>query len=182
MSLIRTSLDRLYRVCGYIAAILLAGIAILILAQIVGRFFGVLVPAANEMAGFFMAGSTFLALAYSFRAGSHIRVTLVLSVLPLKLRRFFDILVLVAGGALLAYSTWYTALLVKDSLRFGEVSDGLLGIPLAIPQSAMLFGLAMLTVAIVDELVNLLQGNTPSFEDSADVVLAKPDATTKTGH
>lgn len=182
MSFIRTSLDRLYRLCGYIAAVLLAGIAVLILAQIVGRFFGILVPAANEMAGFFMAGSTFLALAYSFRSGSHIRVTLVLSVMPAGLRRFFDILVLVAAAALLAYSTWYTFLLVKDSLRFGEVSDGLLGIPLAIPQLAMLFGLAMLTIAIVDELVNLLQGNTPSYDDSADVVLGKPDAIVKKGH
>jgi len=74
----RATLDLLYKSCGVLAAISLSGIAVLILAQIIGRFFGVLVPSANEIAGFLMAASSFLALAYVFRAGSHIRVTMLL--------------------------------------------------------------------------------------------------------
>jgi hypothetical protein len=85
------TLDFLYKACGVLAAIALAGIAVLILAQIVGRFFGLLVPSANEIAGFLMAASSFLALGYAFRSGSHIRVTMLLSRLPVRARRALEL-------------------------------------------------------------------------------------------
>jgi TRAP-type C4-dicarboxylate transport system permease small subunit len=167
----RAALDFLYKLCGVLAAISLAGIAVLILAQIAGRFFGVLVPSANEIAGFLMAASSFLALAYAFRAGSHIRVNLVLLRLPPAGRRKADILCLAAGTVLAGYFSWYTWELVADSIRFKEVADGLVPSPLAWPQGAMLAGLIVLTIAFVDELVSVLRGNAPSYDTSEDVVL-----------
>ncbi len=167
----RAALDFLYKLCGVLAAISLAGIAVLILAQIIGRFFGVLVPSANELAGFLMAASSFLALAYAFRAGSHIRVNLVLWRLPPAARRWADIVCLAAGTVLAGYFAWYTWALVADSIRYNEVADGLVPIPLAFPQSAMLAGLTVLTIAFVDELISVIRGNTPSYDNSEDVVL-----------
>ena len=167
----RRVLNLLYLACGVLAALFLAGIAVLILAQIIGRFVGFLVPSAVEMAGFFMAASTFLALGYSFRAGSHIRVTLLLSRLPSSKRRAADAAGLALGVLLIGYFAWHTVRLAQDSWRFGEVSDGLVGIPLWIPQSGMAFGLAVLALAMLDELVVVLRGGEPAFEASADVVL-----------
>lgn len=167
----RAALDFLYKLCGVLAAISLAGIAVLILAQIVGRFFGVLVPSANEIAGFLMAASSFLALAYAFRAGSHIRVNLVLLRLAPSSRRWADIVCLVAGTILSSYFAWYTWVLVADSIRFKEVADGLVPIPLAWPQGAMLVGLVVLAIAFLDELISVIRGNTPSYDNSEDVVL-----------
>lgn len=175
MHRVRIALDFAYRLCGVLAAVALAMIAVLILAQIVGRFFGVLVPGVNEAAAFLLAATTFLALAYSFRAGSHIRVSVVLHHLPPRLRRLADLLSVAVATALIGYFAWYTWLLVQDSIRFKEVSDGLLAIPLAIPQGAMLAGLVMLTVALVEEFFNILFGGTPTFDDTRDVVLEKRD-------
>lgn len=172
---IRTALDIIYKFCGVLAAIALAMIGILILAQIVGRFFGVLVPGVNEASAFLLAATTFLALAYSFRAGSHIRVSVVLHYLPKRLRWFADLLSVAVAAALMGYFSWYTWKLVADSIRFQEVSDGLLAIPLAIPQGAMLAGLVILTVALVEEFLNILFGGTPSFDNSQDVVLEQRD-------
>ena len=170
----RAALDFLYAVCGYLAAICLAGIGALILAQIIGRFFGILVPSANEIAGFLMAASSFLALAYSFRAGSHIRVNLVLLRLPVAARRIADIICLAAGTILSGYFAWFTWVLVQDSIRYKEVADGLVRIPLAVPQSALLAGLVVLTIAFLDELISVLRGNTPSYDIEQDALLS-PD-------
>ncbi|MEI8632394.1 TRAP transporter small permease subunit [Vibrio sp. PP-XX7] len=42
----------------------------------VGRWFGVIIPSSDDFAGFLLAASSFLGLAYTFRAGGHIRVSL----------------------------------------------------------------------------------------------------------
>lgn len=169
--MLRRTLDTMYLACAVLAAILLAGIGALILAQIVGRFFGVVVPSANEISGFFLATSTFLGLAYSFRAGSHIRVTLLVSQLPERLRRAAAIAVVSVAAALSGYFAWYTYRLTAESWRYGDLSDGLVGVPLWIPQASMCLGLVMLAVAALDELVLLLRGGTASFENSDDAVL-----------
>ncbi|MDX5360593.1 MAG: TRAP transporter small permease [Alphaproteobacteria bacterium] len=175
MRTLRLGLDLAYKACGVLAAIALAMIAALMLAQIIGRFFNVLVPGVNEAAAFLLAATSFLALAYSFRAGSHIRVSLFLHYLPDGVRRFIDLLGVVLGIGLMAYFSWYTWRLVSDSIRFKEVSDGLLAIPLWIPQAAMLLGLVMLTIALVEEFFHILAGGVPSFDDSEDVVLRGED-------
>lgn len=169
--LLRRVLDALYLASAAVAAILLAGIGVLILAQIVGRFFGIVVPSANEISGFFLATSTFLALAYSFRAGSHIRVTLVVSHLPKRFHNASVVLALSVATVLSGYFTYYAYNLAAESLRYGDLSDGLIGVPLWIPQSSMAFGLVMMTIACLDELVRVLRGREPSFEENTESVL-----------
>lgn len=169
--LIRRVLDALYLASAALAAMLLAGIGVLILAQIVGRFFGIVVPSANEISGFFLATSTFLALAYSFREGSHIRVTLVVSHLPKQFHNASVVLVLAVATILSGYFTYYSYNLAAESWRYGDLSDGLVGVPLWIPQSSMAFGLAMMTIACLDELIRVLRGRAPSFEENSEAVL-----------
>jgi TRAP-type C4-dicarboxylate transport system permease small subunit len=169
--MLRRTLDALYVACAVAAAVLLAGIGALILAQIVGRFFGIVVPSANEISGFFLATSTFLALAYSFRAGTHIRVTLMLTHLPERLHRAANIAVVAVAALLSGYFSWFSYRLAAESWRYGDRSDGLVGVPLWIPQACMCLGLVMLTIAAIDELIVILRGRTPSFESSDDAVL-----------
>jgi TRAP-type C4-dicarboxylate transport system permease small subunit len=171
MSMLRRGLDFAYKACGVLAAIALASIAALMLAQIVGRFFRVMVPGVNEAAAFLLPTASFLALAYAFRAGSHIRVSLLLHALPVRARRVADLLSVGVGAILMGYFAWSTWGLMMDSIRFREVSDGLLSIPLALPQGAMFLGIAMLSIAMIEEFFHILSGGTPSFDDSQDVVL-----------
>ena len=168
-SFLRRALDALYLGCAVIAALLLAGIGVLISAQIVGRFFGLVVPSANEISGFFLATSTFLALAYSLRAGTHIRVTLLVSRLPGGAQRVATALALLVAAALCAYFTWYSGAQTLESWRYGDLSDGLIGVPLWIPQSSMTVGLAVMTVALLDELAAMRGGGTPRFEGGSEI-------------
>ena len=64
------------------------------------------------------------------------------------------------------------ARLVYDSIRFKEVSYGLLPIPLAIPQAAMTAGLVVLLIALLDELIIVWKSGLPSFQSAEDAIVA----------
>src|SRR4051794_23834160 len=86
-SIARRVLDRVYELSGCLAGLCLVAIAVLVLAQIVGRLLGILVPSADDFAGYAMGASVFLALAHTLRAGGHIRVSLIIDRLGPRARR-----------------------------------------------------------------------------------------------
>lgn len=160
----RSTLETLYRISGAVAAVFLALIAALVLAQIVGRIFGVLVPGADDLAGYSLVASSFLALAYTLRSGGHIRVSLLLQRLPEAGRRRAEIAALAVGTAIILYFTWFTIELAWLSWRFGDMSQGVLAIPLWLPQSIMALGLIILAIAFLDELLLVLRGQPASYQ------------------
>ena len=52
-----------------------------------------------------------------------------------------------------------------DSFQFGDTSPGLMAVPFWIPQVAMVIGLLGLTIAFVDEFVEVWNGKDPNFKD-----------------
>jgi len=167
---VRRTLDSLYLACGYAAAVFLVAIAGTIIAQIVGRFLGVAVD-STETAGFCLAASTFFGLAYTFRYGGHIRVTLLVGRTSGRLRRAMDLWCIGFCAAAVGYFAYWAADFVYYSFVFREISPGLLAIPFWIPRSAMALGLAVLFVALVDEFVTVARGAVPSFEANAEPVV-----------
>ena len=81
----RKILDKIYLLSGYLSAIFLALIALTIIAQILGRFVNITMN-STETAGFSLAALTFFGLAYTFRGGEHIKVTLLTRLLEKKLK------------------------------------------------------------------------------------------------
>lgn len=85
----RRVLDTLYRAAGGLAALFILAIVVLVFAQVglnladkitvglTGKGLGVTIPSYADFTGFFLAAASFLALAYTLRAGGHIRVSLV---------------------------------------------------------------------------------------------------------
>ncbi|RDI95665.1 TRAP transporter small permease [Meiothermus sp. QL-1] len=159
----RGFLDGLYRLSGVLAALLVVFIFAVTLAQIVGRFLGLVVPSANELAGFAMAGAVFLALASTLRAGGHIRVAVLLRRLSGRARRWVELAV---GGFSLLVSAYAAAQLwrqVWNSYVFGDLAPGLLPLPLWLPQSLLALGLSVFTIALADTLAALLRGEWPAY-------------------
>jgi TRAP-type C4-dicarboxylate transport system permease small subunit len=158
-------LDWLYKLSGIMAAILLICIALLIIAQIVARFIGQIVPDANEIAGYCMAGSTFLALAYTLREGGHIRVTMIINHLPKLYSRLLEIFTLAAATVLTGYFAYYLILMVWQTYQYSEVSQGHIPMPLWIPQSSLAIGMSILCIAFIEEFIHALQGKSPSYRE-----------------
>ncbi|MBA5777827.1 TRAP transporter small permease [Stappia sp. F7233] len=171
----RLLLNRLYAVAEILAASCLVAIALLVLAQVLGRLadgflklagadpVGFLVPSLAEIAGFLLVGASFMALASTLRHAVHIRVSLAIANAPAGLRRLMETLVLLLGFGLVAYFTWFAAALAYDSYLYNEVSFGIIPIPLCIPQAVMALGLGVFALSLLDDLIVQLSGGTPSY-------------------
>ncbi|MGB6105258.1 MAG: TRAP transporter small permease [Pusillimonas sp.] len=167
----RKILDGLYQVCGVLACISLLMTGVLITAQIVSRLMGTLIPSADEFAGYAMALSTFLGLAYTFRANGHIRVTLFTQRLARERRRGLEGLVLVLALGVMGYFTWYNIDMTYSSYDFGEVSTGLVPVPLWIPQAIITFGVLLMTISVLEELLAVLRGGNPVYTEAEQEIM-----------
>ncbi|MEA3291510.1 MAG: TRAP transporter small permease [Pseudomonadota bacterium] len=159
----RKFLDRLYLTAGVLAGVCIALITLIILTQIVARWFGVIIPSTEDFSGFLLASASFLALAYTFRGGGHIRVSLLIHRMHGAARRGFELFALAVITAMIGYFAWHLVLLVIESWHFGELSQGYIAVPIWIPQAPMGLGLVIFFIALVDDLIQLLQGGTPDY-------------------
>lgn len=150
-------LHRLYRVSGLLSAASLVVICVLIMAQVIARNLGSTVRDAEEFAAWAMAAAGFLGLPYALHCGSHIRVQVVMRFIPKPMHHPLEVLVSVIGVMLAAYLAWYCTAFVIESYRFNEVSQGLIAVPLWMPQLPMALGTILLVLAFGERLVRVLR-------------------------
>jgi TRAP-type C4-dicarboxylate transport system permease small subunit len=162
--MIRTILDRLYLFSGYLAGLFLIAIFVLMMALSAGRPLGLNIPAGDELVAWCMAATAFLGLAHTFKSGEMIRVGLLIDRFDGPKRRVFEIASLLIGCGFIGFFAWHATRMTIDSFRFNDIAQGVLPIPLWIPQLGYCGGLIILLIAFVDELVHVLRGNGPRYE------------------
>jgi TRAP-type C4-dicarboxylate transport system permease small subunit len=173
-------LQKIYRGCAHVAAICVFLIAAGVVLQIVLRFLGTNLPGVIEIATFALVGASFLALAHTFRHNVHIRVTIITSRIDPRRRRYLEIWSLAIS---LVISVWFTIYCIEmawDAYNFGDKSDGLLSIPLWIPQAMMLFGIGLFSLSLIEELIKVLRGLKPIYQQRAEA-MREPDDQDETG-
>lgn len=161
----RRFLDGLYEASAWAAGIGMVAILVVTLLQVVGGFSDLYVRGTDAYAGYAMAGSSFFALASTLKRGEHIRVTLIIQRFKGAARRWIEIWCLGVAILLSGFFAWYSWDMVYWSFEFDSRSDAMDASPMWIPQSMMALGVTILTVAFVDELVQVLQGRDPSQSD-----------------
>jgi TRAP-type C4-dicarboxylate transport system permease small subunit len=178
----RRFLDTLYAASLWASALCLCAIALLVGLQLVGRLLdGALalvhlprtdfvILSLDEICGYLLACASFLALAGTLKAGSHIRVTMVLSAVGEGARYYIELWAFGFTTLAAGYLTWQFANFAWVSFRFNEVSNGVVRVPLAYPQAAMAVGAAVLTIALIDEFVVVLKRGRPSFRAAEDAI------------
>ncbi|MES2817628.1 MAG: TRAP transporter small permease [Pseudomonadota bacterium] len=165
-------LKKLYALSGALSGLFLVLIGLLILAQMVARLFGTLVPSSDELAAYSMAASGFLGLPYALQRGAHIRVSLLYKLFSARGNHVMEILSTLVGLVIALYLAWYCALFTLESYEFKEVSSGMLPIPMWLPQLAMSLGTVILVVALLDRLVSVARGQ--RFEaENTDAVMSE---------
>lgn len=160
----RVFLDRLYLFAGYAAGVFLVLIFGIMMFMSVGRGFNVNIPAGDDFASWCMAAMAFLGLAHTFKRGEIIRVGMLVEKLTGKKRWAIEMVALSVSAAFLLFFSWYAVSMTYDSFRFGDMAQGVLAVPLWIPQLGYCGGLVILTVAVLDELVHVGKGNRPTYE------------------
>ncbi len=148
-------LDRFYELCGYLAAMSLITILVLIVLNMVARWTGQVFPGSTNYAGYAMATASFLAMAYALGRGAHIRVSLLLAALG-RYRWWGEIWALGIGSAIGCYFAWYAVRGTYWSHKLHDVSQGQDATPLWIPQLAMAVGACVLALALVDHFLRAL--------------------------
>lgn len=171
----RRFLDRLYAASGALAALSLASIAVVMLAQAGMREFGYLLRGADDIVSWLCAATAFLALGHTFRRGELVRVGLLIEHLPAGPRRKFALGALGVTLAFAGYMVYAVVHFVYESWKFNEVAQGLIQIPIWIPQMSFAAGSLILFIAVLDEFVVLVRGGTPAYETAEAERRARKD-------
>ena len=142
-------LDWVYRIGAAISGALLVFLCCLVLYSISSRMFGFYAGGATDVAGYVMATSTFMALAYTFRTKGHIRVALLIEFFTGKTRQYIEILCLAIMTGVSCFLAYYMIRLVYDSWDFGEHSEGADAILIWIPQLPVAIGATLLAISVL---------------------------------
>ncbi|ABM05228.1 Tripartite ATP-independent periplasmic transporter, DctQ component [Psychromonas ingrahamii 37] len=146
----RFFLNKLYHGAGILSAVCIVAICVVILARVVGRWMGIVVPSSDDFAGFLLAASSFMALAYTFQHGGHIRVSLFTSRLGEKSALFCERFVLLSASVLSAYLAYELCYMVWESWDYEEVSSGFVAIPMWIVQLPVAIGMVIFAISVID--------------------------------
>ena len=141
-SLIRLT-EKISDLAAGLAAVLLGLMAALILLEIaLWNTMKKTTLIADEYSAYGLAAVIFLGAGYCLKEKGHIRITIVLGMLPNRLARVVTFFSTLVTAAFMSYLWWYLLKLVMSSHRYGSTSGTLTATPLWIPQALMLFGAA----------------------------------------
>jgi TRAP-type C4-dicarboxylate transport system permease small subunit len=160
----RRCLDRLYLLAGYAAGAFLVLIFGIMMFMSLGRQFGWNIPAGDDFASWCMCAMAFLGLAHTFKKGEIIRVGVLIEQFTGKKRWVLEVIALSIATAFTLYFTYYAVAMTYDSWRFNDMAQGVVSVPLWIPQIGYSGGLVILAIALIDEMVHVLKGNKPTYE------------------
>jgi len=165
----KSPLYRLYWFCGLLGGVFMMALLGFILWGIIMRFIPALyLRGTDSYAGYCMAASAFLALAYTFGHGEHIRVTLLIQRFTGGTRRMLEVWCLLLAVVLSGFFAFYSCKMVWWSWKFHDVSQAHNATPLWIPQLGMAIGTTVLFIAILEELVNVIRGQSGMATAAAD--------------
>ena len=160
----RRFLDRLYAGSGALAAACVFLICALMLAQAFARGMGGQIRGTDDIVSWLCAAAAFFALGHTFRHGELVRVGLVIGRLPPRGRRVAELIALGLTAAFVSYMLWAVARFVYESWKFNEVAQGLIKIPIWMPQLSFVLGVTIFFIAVLDELVVVLRGGKPAYQ------------------
>tara|TARA_R110002049_G_scaffold23545_3_gene83378 strand:- start:103768 stop:104277 length:510 start_codon:yes stop_codon:yes gene_type:complete len=158
----------IFNFCGALAALSLLGIAVLILSQIGLRLMGSQIPSADDFAAWGLSASIFLALPATLVRGDHIRVTSLRQLMPVGLGHAADVMSALFATALMGWVAWAIFGYVAESWTYNEVSQGVVAVPLWIPQSAMVLGSVLFALAFAERSLRLILGLPVELDDTQE--------------
>jgi TRAP-type C4-dicarboxylate transport system permease small subunit len=159
----RKFLDRLYLGAAYVAASCVLLIMVLMIAQSILREMHVRTGAVNDVVAWLCAAGSFFAMAHSFKHGDFVRVTLLLEKVSDAAKRRFEIAALSIAVVAVGYLMFWANRFTYESWAFNDIAQGLLPLPMWIPQLSFALGSILLFVAVLDELIIVLRGARPSY-------------------
>jgi TRAP-type C4-dicarboxylate transport system permease small subunit len=171
----RRALDFLYDAAGYLAAFFVFGIFAVMIGQTVLREIGWRTSGADDLTKWFSAAAAFLAMAHAFRHGDFVRVTLLVEHVGKRTRRALETVALLVATVACGYLAFWATRSTYESWIYKEMSEGVIAVPMWIPQLSFAVGAVLLAMAVVDELVTVLRGRPPTYVTAVEERHARGD-------
>lgn len=155
---------------AYLSGVVFVVVSFYITLDVIGRkFFHVSSALTDEMGGYALAFGSMWALAWTLRSGGHVRIDVVLPLLPRTIRVTLDYIAMTVMTFFAAVVAVYAWRLAFESFDTDARAMSFLRTPLYLPQSLLAFGLSVLAL---EAAVILVLGLTESLRDGALVDLA----------
>ncbi|MFQ5348580.1 MAG: TRAP transporter small permease subunit [Rhodothalassiaceae bacterium] len=151
--------DRLCRLGAGLAALALALVFVLGMAEIIARaLFATSLGIALEFSGYLTAAALLLGAGEALRQENHIRITLLRDRLPPRGGRILDLAAAFAGLAVAGFLALAIARYALVSFLLDARSYFPTATPLWLPQALLALGAAILATALVARLLQLVTG------------------------
>ena len=112
---------------------------------------------ADEYSAYGLAAIIFLGSGYCLKEAGHIRITLVLGLLPRKAADWITCLATAVTTVFMGYLWWRLFKMVGSTLRYQTTSGTLTNTPLWVPQTVMLIGAACFLIQLAGTTVKTYQ-------------------------
>jgi TRAP-type C4-dicarboxylate transport system permease small subunit len=160
---LRLLLEHLTTLMGYISGWGFIACAFFISFDVVARkFLGFSSQATTEITAYMLAMGITWGLAHTLSMRAHVRIDLLITKLPARLRYTMHLTSLLALAVLVGFLAKASYDLVDESLLFRATDTSVLRIPLALPQGLWAFGIGIFAVLIgvmfVENLLLVLAG------------------------
>ena len=119
---------------------------------------------ADEYSAYGLAAIIFLGAGYCLKEKDHIRITLILGLLPARLNRLISFFATMLTTVFMGYLWYYLFLMVRSSIRYHSTSGTLTNTPLWIPQTLMLIGAFCFLLQLVATTLSCFQAITTGEE------------------
>ncbi|MCD6292224.1 MAG: TRAP transporter small permease [Deltaproteobacteria bacterium] len=150
-------IDRLSDLLGKLSALVLGLMTGLILLEIfLWNIFKKTTLIADEYSAYGLAVLIFLGCGYTLKEKGHIRIDLVLNLLPGRLALVFKFIAGLVSTTLLGYVSWQLGRMTYSAWHYGATSGTLTATPLWVPQLLIVIGAVMFTLQMAVETVKLL--------------------------
>lgn len=159
----RKSLDFLYLAAAWLGAACVLSICLLMMTQALLRPAGIMVRGADDITAWVCAGAAFLPLAATFKRGELVRMGIFIDRFPDHKARWIELFALGICSVFAVYMSYALGHMVYESYVFNDRGQGLLPLPLWIPQTPVAVGASVLAIALIDEFVRVASGLVPTY-------------------
>lgn len=133
-----------------VSAVMLGLMSILILVEIfLWNVFEKTTLVADEYSAYGLAAIIFLGSGYCLKERGHIRIPIILNLLPEKPTRVITFAATAVATLFMGYIWWYLFKMVQSTMRYNSTSGTLTNTPLWIPQTIMLIGAACFLLQMI---------------------------------
>ena len=167
--------DGLSTLFAFGAAIAVVLLAVSVFFDVIGRtiFHAPLTGTLEMTAYWWMPMLTLLAFAFTERQQEHIKVTILLDALPLRMRQIVEGSFSILATGLLVALTWYTLVDAMHSARIGETTPGTPPVAIWPFKFVAVAGAGMLSLQFAATSFRYFAGllpQTKEFDSDADIV------------